>query len=290
MTLWNGTKTFLLLAVLTGLLVFLGNALAGPTGLVLGLLIAGTMNFVSYWFSHRILLRMNGAREVGPADEPDLHNTLHRLAMRAEMPVPRLYLIPEDAPNAFATGRNPENAAVAVTAGLVKLLSKPEVEGVIAHELAHIRNRDTLIMTVAAGLGGALGMIANMAAWGVMLGQGRGSDDESSGSSAITGLFGLLVAPVAAAVVQMAISRSREYDADASGAQITGNPLALAAALQKIESWSRQKPLTVNSAAAHMFIINPLTGRGISRLFSTHPSTAERVLRLESMAGLKRVA
>jgi heat shock protein HtpX len=285
MNLWNGTKTFVLLAALTGLVVFIGAALAGSTGLVIGLVVAGVMSFVSYWFSDRILLRMNGAREVGPHEAPELHTIVQRLAARAGIPVPRIYMLAEATPNAFATGRNPANAAVAVTDGLVRMLTREELEGVIAHELAHIRNRDTLVMTVAASIGGALSMIANMAAWGAMFGHSRDSEEGGSGSNVFALLFGILIAPIAASLIQMAISRNREYMADARGAELTGNPIPLARALQKLDSWSQKRPLAVQPATAHLFIVNPLTGGGVTRLFSTHPSTADRVRRLEQMAG-----
>jgi heat shock protein HtpX len=209
---------------------------------------------------------------------------VQRLALRANLPMPRLYIIPEAAPNAFATGRSPQHAAVAVTEGLLRGLQRDELEGVLAHELSHVRHRDTLIMTIAASLAGALSMLANMAMWSAFLGGGN-SDDEQEGGSPLAGLLGVLVAPIAAALVQMAISRSREFMADELGARLTGNPLALASALRRIEGWSRSVPMTAGSpATAHLFIINPFSGGGLATLFSTHPSTEARIERLEALA------
>jgi heat shock protein HtpX len=225
---------------------------------------------------------MYNAQEVTPSDAPELHGVVKDLAMRAGMPMPRVYVIPEETPNAFATGRNPQNAAVAVTAGITRLLNREELRAVLAHELGHVRNRDTLIMTVAATIAGALSHLASMAIWGAILG-GRSDDEE--GGNPIAGLLGIVFAPIAAMLIQMAISRSREFMADETGARLSGNPLALASALRKIDEWSKRVPIHQgNPATAHMFIINPFTGEGMARLFSTHPSTEDRVARLESMS------
>lgn len=279
----NRTKSMMLLAALTALFVWIGYALGGEGGLVLALIFAGVMNFVSYWYSDRIVLRMYGAKEVTPAEAPEIYSIVRDLTQRAGMPMPKVYLIPEETPNAFATGRNPQNGAVAVTVGLVKMLNRDELTGVIAHELAHVKNRDTLVMTIAATLAGALSMLANMAMWGAIFGR---SDDDDEGASPIAGLVGIIIAPIAASLVQMAISRSREFLADEAGAKMCGNPLALASALRKIDEWSRAIPMHHGSpATAHLFIINPFTSGGMAQLFSTHPSTQQRIERLSAMAG-----
>ncbi len=282
----NRTKTMLLMAALTAPVVFIGYALGGQTGLVLALLVAGAMNFASYWWSDKIVLRMYGAQEISERDAPELFRLVSDLTSRADMPMPKVYIIPEDTPNAFATGRNPQHAAVAVTEGLLRMLDRRELAGVLAHELAHVKNRDTLVMTVAASIGGALSMLANMAMWSSLF--GSSSDDDEEGSGLMGGLLGIIVAPIAASLIQMAISRSREFLADEAGAQMTGDPLALASALRKIESWSQQLPMhSGNPAMAHLFIINPFGGMsasGLLRLFSTHPSTEDRVSRLETLA------
>jgi heat shock protein HtpX len=280
----NTTKTFLLLASLTALLLWTGHALGGQTGLVIAVVFAAAMNLGTYWFADKIVLRMYGAQEVSPADSPELYRMVHQLATRAGLPMPKLYIIPEDSPNAFATGRNPEHSAVAVTEGIVRLLRRDELAAVIAHELGHVRNRDTLIMAVAATIAGALGHLASMAMWSAMLG-GRDSDEEESGGGLLGGLLGMLIAPIAATLIQMAISRTREFHADEAAARITHDPIALANALKKIEGWSRRTPMhAATPATAHMFIINPLFGGGMLKLFSTHPPTAERVARLERLA------
>lgn len=281
----NRIKTMMLLAALTALFVWVGQALGGQAGLVIALLFAGVMNFAAYWWSDRIVLRMYGAQEVSETQAPELFAIVRDLAQRGRIPMPRVYVIPEETPNAFATGRNPQHAAVAVTEGLLRLLNREEIAGVLAHELGHVKNRDTLIMTVAASLAGALSMLANMAMWGALLGGSSSDDDDDGGSSPLAGLVGIIIAPIAAALVQMAISRSREYLADDAGATLTGNPLALASALRKIESWSQQVPMHAGSpATAHLFIINPFSGGGLVQLFSTHPSTQARIERLEAKA------
>jgi heat shock protein HtpX len=241
------------------------------------------INFAAYWWSDRLVLRMYGAQEISESDAPELFRIVRELALRGSMPMPRVYVIPEETPNALATGRNPQNAAVAVTQGIVRLLSCEELRGVIAHELGHVRNRDTLIMTVAGTIAGALSHLATMAMWSSMLG-GR-SDEDEDGGSPLGGLLGIILAPIAAGLIQMAISRSREFMADEEGARLSGNPLALASALRKIESLSRQIPIHSGSpATAHLFIINPFSGSGMMSLFSTHPSTEARIQKLEEMA------
>ena len=280
----NRTKTLVLFAMLTALLLFVGQALAGRAGLLIALAVAGTLNFASYWFSDKIVLRMHGAQEVTEAAAPGLHALVRDLAMRSNLPVPKLYLMPEDAPNAFATGRNPDHAAVAVTEGLLRSLNRQELAGVIAHELAHVQNRDTLIMTATATIAGALSMLANTAMWGMMFSSGRSSDSDEE-SHPMGGLLGIILAPFLATLIQMAISRSREFLADERGARITGDPLALASALRMIEAMSRELPMTAGSpATAHLFILNPLSGGGLIRLFSTHPPTHARIRRLEALA------
>ena len=279
----NRLKTLALLATLSAISVWVGGALGGQSGLVMGLAFAGLTNFAAYWWSDKIVLRMHGAREVAAHEAPDLHRMVQELAQRAEIPMPKVYIIPEEAPNAFATGRNSQHAAVAVTQGALRILDREELNSVLAHELAHVKNHDTLIMTVAATLAGALSMVANMAIWGATLGGSR-ADSEENGSHPIASLVGVVMAPIAASLIQMAISRSREFMADATGARFSGRPLALASALRKIEAWNREVPMSTGSpASAHMFIINPFSGGGIARLFSTHPSTEERVRKLKEM-------
>ncbi len=278
-------KTAMLLATLTALLLWAGQALGGETGLVMALVFAGLMNFGAYWWSDKIVLRMYRAQEVTPAQAPGLHGLVRELTVRAGLPMPKVYVIPEDAPNAFATGRNPQHAAVAVTEGLLRMLDRDELAGVLAHELGHVKNRDTLVMTVAATIAGAVSMLASIAHWGMIFGGGRSSDDGEEGAHPAAGLLGIILAPIAAMLIQMAISRSREFIADDTGARVSGNPLALANALLKIDAWSRRMPMTAGSpATAHLFIINPLTGGGLLRLFSTHPSTEQRVERLRALA------
>jgi len=280
----NQIKTLILLATLTALLLFVGQALAGRGGFMIALMFAGVMNFAAYWWSDKFVLRMYGAQEIDQAQAPDLFTLVRGLAQRSQIPMPRVYLIPQETPNAFATGRNPQHAAVAVTEGIMRLLDRDELAAVLAHELGHVQNRDTLIMTVAATLAGALSHLANMAMWGAMLGGGSSRDEEGS-SNPLAGLLGIILAPLAATLIQMAISRSREFAADEHGARLSGDPLALASALQKIEAWSQRIPMTAGSpATAHLFIINPFSGGGLVRLFSTHPSTEERVARLQAMA------
>jgi heat shock protein HtpX len=260
----------------------------GRQGAVMALILAGGMNFFSYWFSDKIVLRMYGAQEVSPNDDPELHGLVQELATRAGLPMPKVYVIPEETPNAFATGRNPQHAAVAVTHGIRRILNKRELAGVLGHELTHVLNRDILISSIAATLAGAISYLAHMAQWGMMFGGGRDRDEEGGGGNIFSLLIMMIVAPMAAMLIQMAVSRSREYGADAGGAKICGDPLALASALRKLHMGAQDVPLQVSNATAnataHMFIVNPLSAGGIANLFSTHPPMAERVARLEAMA------
>lgn len=278
----NTLRTTFLMALLTMLLVMAGGAIGGKSGMTFALVMAGVMNFVSYWFSDKIVLAMYGAHEVTEAEQPAFYSLVRQLAVQSGMPMPRVYLIDSDTPNAFATGRNPEHAAVAATTGIMRILSREELMGVMAHELTHVRNRDILISSIAATIAGAITYLAHMAQWAAIFGGGRDRDEEGGG------VFGMLamaiIAPIAAMLIQMAISRSREYGADKGGAEISGNPLYLAGALRKLEMANQQIPMDANPATAHMFIVNPLTGGGIMSLFSTHPPIEERVRRLEEMA------
>jgi heat shock protein HtpX len=280
----NMFKTFILLAGLTVLLLLIGQALGGRQGLYFALFMALIINFIGYWFSDKIALAMSGAQEVSINEAPDLHQMVEKLAVQAGVPKPRVYIIPQDTPNAFATGRNPEHAAVAVTQGILRILKPEELEGVLAHELAHVRNRDILISSVAAVIAGAISYLATMAQWGAFLGMGRSDDDEGGGGgNMISVLFMAIVAPIAAMLIQMAISRSREYAADATGAKIVGAGRPLANALVKLEEYNKQIPMQVNPAQAQMYIVNPLSAEGFTRLFSTHPPIQERVARLMAM-------
>ena len=280
----NMFKTFILLAGLTVLLLLIGQALGGRQGLYFALFMALIINFIGYWFSDKIALAMSGAQEVSINEAPDLHQMVEKLAVQAGVPKPRVYIIPQDTPNAFATGRNPEHAAVAVTQGILRILRPEELEGVLAHELAHVRNRDILISSVAAVIAGAISYLATMAQWGAFLGMGRSDDDEGGGGgNMISVLLMAIVAPIAAMLIQMAISRSREYAADATGAKIVGAGRPLANALVKLEEYNKQIPMQVNPAQAQMYIVNPLSAQGFTRLFSTHPPIQERVARLMAM-------
>jgi heat shock protein HtpX len=280
----NTTKTIVLMVGLTVLLVFLGGAFGGRQGMIFAFIFALATNMFSYWFSDKIVLRMYGAQEATEAEAPMLWGVTHDLALKMNMPMPKVYLIPSESPNAFATGRNPKHAAVAATQGILRMLTREELEGVMAHELGHVRNRDILIGTIAAAIAGAISMLAYMAQWAMIFGGfgGRRDDDEGSGGL-IGGILMIILAPIAAALIQMAISRSREYEADATGARICGNPLWLANALRKLQAGSQRVPLNANPATAHMFIVNPLRGGGFSNLFSTHPPLDDRIARLESM-------
>ena len=282
----NTLKTTYLMALLTVLLVTAGGAMGGEGGMMLAFLFALVMNGVSYWFSDKIVLRMYGAKEIGADEAPTLHRIIRDLTLRAQMPMPKLYLIPQEAPNAFATGRDEKHAAVAVTEGILRILDERELRGVLAHELSHIKNRDILIGTIAATMAGAISMLANMAHWGMIFG-GRSSDDREGGHP-IVALLMIIIAPLAAMLVQMAISRSREYGADETGAAISGDPQSLANALRKLERGVKNFPMEANPATAHMFIVNPLTGGGLMTLFSTHPPMQERIRRLEGMTGIRQ--
>jgi heat shock protein HtpX len=277
----NGLKTALLLGLLSGMLLLIGDLMGGQQGLILAFVIAAAMNLGSYWFSDKIVLRMYRAQEVGAAHP--LYQMTERLARQAGLPMPKVYTIPDQSPNAFATGRNPQHAAVAATDGIMQVLSQPELEGVIAHELAHVKHRDILISSIAATIAAAVMMVARMAMYAGMFAGGR--DDRDGQSNPIALLAMMILAPIAAMMIQMAISRSREFAADAGAARITGNPYALADALRKIDAIAKRAPLDANPATAHMFIIKPFSGGGLMSLFSTHPPTEARVQAL--MQGIR---
>lgn len=281
----NTVKTTLLLATLTGLFLVIGGAIGGQAGMVFALLLAVVMNMGAWWFSDTLALKMSGAREVTEAAMPDLHNMVSTLAQRANLPKPRVYIIESMTPNAFATGRSPSKGAVAVTTGIMDMLNRDELAGVIAHELAHIKNRDTLISSIAATFAGAISMVADMVMWGMIFGGFGGSEEEEDGGMAgmVGGLLTMILAPISAMLIQMAISRSREYTADATGAQILGNPLPLATALEKLEAMVHQRPMDVRPATSHLYIVNPILG-GLGSLFRTHPETAKRVAKLRALA------
>ena len=282
----NQIKTTLLLAVMTGVIMWVGKMLGGTTGMMIALILAGGMNFFSYWYSDKIVLKMYKAREATREEASLVYRMVEVLATEAGLPMPKVYIIPQDAPNAFATGRNPENAVVAVTQGLLRTMNPDELAGVLAHELGHVKNRDILIGTIAATMAGAIMMIANMAKWSAIFGGFRGSDDEGGGG--FIGLIAMaIIAPIAAMLIQMAISRSREYLADATAAKITGNSEGLASALEKLGAYSRQIPMQAEPATAHMFITNPLAGRNFTNLFSTHPPIEERVARLRGTKAVR---
>ena len=277
----NVFKTALLLAVLTVMLVLLGGALGGRQGMLVAFVLALAMNAGSYWWSDKIVLAMYRARPVTEAQAPGLHRMVQRLAGKAGVPMPRVYVIPSPQPNAFATGRNPEHAVVAVTEGIMRLLDDDELEGVLAHELAHVVNRDVLISTVAATLAGAITYLAYMAQWAAIFGGGRHDDEDAP--SPIVMMLMALVAPLAAMLVQLAVSRSREFQADATGARLAGRTRGLSRALQKLEMAAQAVPMDANPATAHLFIVNPLSGRALMKLFSTHPPMPERIARLHAM-------
>ncbi|NKE70544.1 zinc metalloprotease HtpX [Candidatus Manganitrophus noduliformans] len=280
----NALKTTFFLTLLTVLLVFAGKALGGNQGMILAFGFALVMNGISYWFSDKIVLKMYRAQPVTEADAPQLYNIVADLAMRAKMPMPKVYLIDNPTPNAFATGRNPEHAAVAVTTGIMRILNREELTGVLAHELSHVRHRDILISTVAATVAGAISMLANMAQWAMIFGGfGGRSGDREGGMSGLGAIVMIILAPIAAMMIQMAVSRSREFEADAGGAKLCGNPLWLAEALRKLHVGVQRVPMDANPATAHMFIVSPLRGGGMMSLFSTHPPMEERIARLEAM-------
>jgi heat shock protein HtpX len=279
----NVFKTGLLLAVLTAMLVLIGGAVGGRQGMLVAFVVAVVMNFVSYWFSDKMVLAAYGAQPIEEAAAPRLYAIVHRLATRAGIPMPRVYLIPSETPNAFATGRNPEHAVVAVTEGIMRILDEEELEGVLAHELSHVKNRDVLISTIAATLAGAITYLAHMAQWAAMFGGRRGDDDEG-GSNPLAMILLAVLAPIAALLVQMAVSRSREFQADATGAQVAGKSWGLAKALEKLQMANQQMPMAdATPATAHLFIVNPLSGQTLMRLFSTHPPLEERIARLRAM-------
>ena len=286
MKVWNTLKATILLAALTGLLIVTGSALGGQTGMVIAFGLAIMMNMGAWWFSDKIALRMSGAREVGYDEAPDLHRIVEELSARAGLPKPRVYLIETEMPNAFATGSSPGKSAVAATTGLMRMLNRDELAGVMAHELAHIKNRDTLIASIAATIAGAITFLAEMAQWALIFGMSglAGEEEEGGGlGDLLGGLVMIILAPIAAVLIQLAISRSREFSADAKGAEILGDPLPLANALHKLEMSANRSPVDVNPATSSLYIINPLRG-GLAGLFRTHPDTAERIIRLQALA------
>jgi heat shock protein HtpX len=277
----NTMKTFMLMALLTALVIFIGGLIGGNNGMMFAFMFALVMNFGSYWFSDKIVLGMYHAQEITEQSHPAIFGIVRDLAQRTGLPMPRVYMIPSEQPNAFATGRNPEHAAIAMTDGIIRTLSSDELRGVLAHELAHVQHRDILIGTVAATMAGAISMLATMAQWAMIFGGGRSSDNERG--NPIGSLLMIILAPIAAMLIQMAISRSREFEADRGGAEIAGNPLSLANALRKLEAKAETVPMNATPATAHMFIVNPLRGGGMLSLFSTHPPMEERIARLEQM-------
>ena len=286
----NAVKTTLLMTVLTVLLILVGSLIGGNNGMIFAFVFAMVINFGSYWFSDKIVLAMYRAKEITRDQNPTIFDIVQDLTMRAGLPMPRIYMIQSDQPNAFATGRDPQHAAVAVTEGIMRLMPKNEIRGVIAHELAHVKHRDILISSVAATIAGAITMLANMAQWAMIFGGygGRSSRDDE-GNGGLGALVMIIVAPIAAMLVQMAISRSREYDADEGGAKISGDPMALANALRRLEAAKNEIPMKATPATAHMFIVNPLTGKSFMNMFSTHPPTEDRIARLEDMAKGKAI-
>lgn len=278
----NNIKTVILLGALTGLFIFIGGMAGGRGGMIIALVFAGIMNIAAYWFSDKIVLKMYGAKPISEAEAPEVYGMVHELCSAANMPIPKIYIMNEDSPNAFATGRNPNHAAVALTTGIMKLLNREELKGVIAHELSHIRHRDTLIQAAAATIAGAIMFLAHQARWFAFLGGGRSSDDDDNG-----GIFGLLaiaiLAPLAAMLIQMAISRSREYKADLGAAEISHNPEGLASSLEKLAYYSKRVPMEASMQTAHLFIVSPLSGKGVLNLFSTHPPLEDRIAKLRAI-------
>lgn len=284
----NALKTTLLLSALTALLVFLGRAAGGESGMITAFFIACIMNFGAYWFSDQLVLSLYRAQPVTEAEAPEIYAIVRELSARASIPVPAIYIVPSATPNAFATGRSPSHAAVAVTRGILDILTREELEGVLAHELSHVLNRDTLTSTIAATLAGAISMLASMVRWTFMFAGGGRRNDREGGGNPLGVLFASLLIPIAASLIQLAVSRTREYQADRDGAELCVNPLYLASALRKLESSARRLPMqNAEPATAHLFIVNPLRGGGLMGLFSTHPSTEERIARLEEMARAK---
>jgi len=280
----NNIKTVMLLGLLTGLFLWVGNYFGGPGGMMFALIFAGAMNFGAYWFSDKIVLAMYRAKEVSPEEAPNLHGIVESLCQKANLPKPKIYIVPTENPNAFATGRSPKHAAVAVTNGILRILDHEELEGVLAHELSHVRNRDTLISAVVATMAGVIMMLSRMAMWFGIFGGLGGRDDDDGGG--IIGLLAMMIlTPIAAMLIQLAISRSREYKADENAAMITKKPWALASALEGLHSFSAKYPMReANPATSHMFIVNPLSGKGIVNLLSTHPPVEERVKRLKNLS------
>jgi heat shock protein HtpX len=281
----NSIKTVLLLGLMTGIILGIGQLFGGPHGLALALVFSLLFNIGSYWFSDKLVLAMYRARPVTEAEAPELFQIVHNVAVRAGLPMPRVYIIPSETPNAFATGRNPEHAVVAVTEGILKIMNREEMEGVLAHEVSHVKNRDILVSSIAAALAGVIMMLAHMARWAAIFGGVGGRDRENEGGGILGLLVTMIVAPIAALLIQMAISRSREYLADSSGAQTSGKPLALASALEKLSRANEVAPMEeARPETAHMFIVNPLSGRSLAGLFSTHPPIEDRIQRLRAMA------
>jgi len=282
----NTLKTTFLLGLLTGLIILIGQYVGGSQGMLLAFVFAAVMNFAAYWFSDKMVLRMYSAQPVDESQAPELYTIVRELADTNQMPMPKVYIIPTDTPNAFATGRNPQHAAVAVTEGIMRLLRPEELKGVLAHELAHVRNRDTLTSTVAATLAGAIMMLANMLRWSAIFG-GMQSNDRDRGGGGLLGLLAMtIVAPLAATLIQLAISRSREFEADATGARMVHSPFGLASALEKLEVANQRMPMPATPQTAHLFIVNPLSGSTFARLFSTHPPLEERIRRLREMTSV----
>lgn len=281
----NNLKTTILLALIVALFMGAGYVIFGPRGLVLGFLFGGMGNLIAYFFSDKIALMSTGAQPVSESEAPGLYRIVRDLAEKDGLPMPRIYITPQAAPNAFATGRNPHHAVVAVTQGILRLCNEQELSGVLAHEMSHVKHRDMLISTIAATLAGAISSLAWMAQWGLMFGgMGGGRDDDRRGGNILGVLLMIIVAPIAAALIQLAISRSREFEADAAGGKLCGNPLWLANALQKLEGYNRQIPMDVNPSQSHLFIVQPLTGGGLGSLFNTHPPIEKRIDRLEQEA------
>ncbi len=280
-------KTMVLMVFLTVFFIFVGSLIGGKQGATFALIIALGMNFFAYFFSHKIVLSMYKAKEITEAEAPELYSIIRRLTQKAGLPMPKVYIIDSDQPNAFATGRSPKHGVVAVTTGIMRILSMEELSGVIGHELAHIKHRDILISTIAATFAGAISYLAQMAQWALIFGGGRHDDDEGGGHP-IVALLMMIIAPLVAMIIQLAISRSREYAADEEGASIAGNPLYLANALKKLHYASQAIPMNANPGTAHLFIVNPLSGKSLMKLFSTHPPIEERVARLEAMARSRR--
>ncbi len=280
-------RTTILLGSLTGIIMAIGQLLGGSQGLTIAFIFAIIMNFGSYWFSDKIVLAAYGARPVSEAEAPMVYRIVHNLTLRAGMPMPKIYLLPSDAANAFATGRNPQHAAVAVTEGIMRMMNERELTGVLAHELSHVKNRDILISSIAATLAGVIIHVAHMAQWAAMFGGFRRDDDREGGGGVLGLILMAVLAPLAATIIQMAISRTREFAADETGAKLAGDPLGLASALKKLGMASERIPLDASPQSSHLFIVNPLSGQSFARLFSTHPPLEERIERLEHIAGVR---